>query len=453
MLGQQAVEVDRAASQIEDVLTGGFGVGANLRSIYALGASGFVLNGSGSVVVPQPRPISEIAYGPVPFLSRGLVQGIIRTGRSDQLIVESRSSNARLSVEVIGPVRYPNPAQPFIASTGVLVVGIPLAAVDASLSHLEDVELVIVLGALALLGILGYVVVRVGIRPLVEIESTAEAIAAGDLTRRVRPTNPSTEIGRLGASLNTMLTRIEESFRVQQESESRLRRFVADASHELRTPVTSIRGYAELFRRGARNRPEDLALAMRRIEDEAIRMATLVEDLLLLARLDQGRPLRRELVDLSELTIDGAADAQVIAPDRQIDVIAPPGVQVVGDEERLRQIIGNLLQNALRYTPQGSPIEVVVTARESWATLEVRDHGPGIASEHVERIFERFYRADESRTRGVGGTGLGLSIVQSIAAAHGGRALVQTQEGEGATFIVELPLAVSLEPGKRAETE
>jgi two-component system OmpR family sensor kinase len=325
--------------------------------------------------------------------------------------------------------------------SSVAVVGIPLADSNAVLNRLVLVELAASLGVLVLLAGLGYLVVRIGLRPLAEIERTAEAIAAGDLSRRVARDEPGTEVGRLGASLNSMLGQIEHAFDEQQASERRLRQFLADASHELRTPVTSIRGYSELFRRGASARPDDLALAMRRIEDESIRMGMLVDDLLLLARLDQGRPLDLARVDLAALAADAAADAQVLAPDREITLDAARPVVVTGDEQRLRQVATNLVQNALRHTPAGTPVEVRVGVQGSSAILAVRDEGPGLSPEHAARIFERFYRADPSRSRESGGTGLGLSIVKSIAEAHGGRARVETAPGRGATFVVVLPLA------------
>ncbi len=320
--------------------------------------------------------------------------------------------------------------------SSVAVVGIPLADSNAVLNRLVLIELAASLGVLVLLAGLGYFVVRLGMRPLAEIEQTAEAIAAGDLSRRVARDEPGTEVGRLGASLNAMLGQIEHAFAEQQASERRLRQFLADASHELRTPVTSIRGYSELFRRGASARPDDLALAMRRIEDESIRMGVLVDDLLLLARLDQGRPLDLAPVDLAAVATDAAADAQVVAPEREITLDAAKAVVITGDEQRLRQVATNLVQNALRHTPPGTPIAVRVAAYGSLAVLAVHDEGPGLSPEHAARIFERFYRADPSRSRESGGTGLGLSIVRSIAEAHGGRARVETAPGRGATFVV-----------------
>lgn len=329
--------------------------------------------------------------------------------------------------------------QPF--TPGYAVVAIPLRSLDTTLHRLIGIDIIVSAAVLAVLAALGYVVVRLGMRPLAEIERTAGAIAAGDLSQRVERADDRTEVGRLGASLNEMLSQIEHAFSEQRASENRLRQFLADASHELRTPITSIRGYSELFRRGAADRPTDLASSMRRIEDEATRMGVLVDDLLLLARLDQGRPLEREPVDLSTLAADVVADAGVIEPDRPMSIDAPAPTVVVGDEVRLRQLVANLVRNALEHTPRGTPVAVGVRATRDRAVVSVSDEGPGVPVEHRGRIFERFYRADPSRTRASGGAGLGLAIVASIAEAHGGSARLDENSDHGATFVVEIPLA------------
>jgi two-component system OmpR family sensor kinase len=308
------------------------------------------------------------------------------------------------------------------------------------------VDLTVTAAVIAALILLGYIVVRIGMRPLEDIERTAAEIAAGDLSRRIEQDDPSTEVGRLGASLNTMLGYIEDAFLQQEASQQQLRQFLADASHELRTPTTSIRGYAELFRRGAQSRPEDLALSMRRIEEEAIRMGLLVDDLLLLARLDQGRELEMRELSISDLALDAAADTQAIAPDRKITVEVAPDVMVTGDLSRLHQVVLNLLQNALKHTPEMTPIELRVTEEGDRARVEIIDHGPGIAKEHLPHIFERFYRADPSRTRGSGGSGLGLAIVESIVSAHHGTVRVESVLGSGTTITMELPRAVIAVP-------
>jgi two-component system OmpR family sensor kinase len=330
----------------------------------------------------------------------------------------------------------------------VVLVAIPLDEVDQTLRKLVGIELLATFGVLVAVGLLARFLVRRGLRPLEDIGATAGAIAAGDLSRRVEPAEDRTEVGRLGLALNSMLGQIESAFSAQQQSESRLRRFIADASHELRTPLTSIRGYAELFRRGAAERPEDLAKAMRRIEQESARMGILVDDLLLLARLDQGRPLEREAVDLARVAADAVDDARAVDPDRPITIDAPAPATVQGDDLRLRQVVGNLLTNARQHTPPGTPVQVTVAARNGSAVLEVADRGPGLTPEQASRVFERFYRAEESRTRSQGGTGLGLAIVAAITEAHGGTAAVDSARGEGATFRIELPLASSISESK-----
>ncbi len=327
-----------------------------------------------------------------------------------------------------------------VRSSTIVAVAVPLADVDATLGRLVRIELIVGGLVLAVAAALALGLVRIGLRPLTDIERTAGHIADGDLSRRIADDDPGTEVGRLAGSLNVMLGRIEESFAEREASERRLRQFVADASHELQTPLTSVRGYAELFRRGAADRPEDLANAMRRIEAEAERMGVLVDDLLLLARLDQGRPLAREPVDLVALARELAGDSAVVAPDHPVTVEAPGEVRVVGDEVRLRQVLANLLSNARRHTPEGTRVTVGVVREGADAVMTVRDDGPGIPAAHVERIFERFYRQDASRARTSGGTGLGLSIVAAIAEAHGGGASVASGPGRGSVFTVRLPV-------------
>jgi len=293
------------------------------------------------------------------------------------------------------------------------------------------------------LGLLALRLVRVGLRPLDDIAATAGAIAAGDLSRRVGPAEPTTEVGRLGLALNAMLGQIEAAFAERRASEARLRRFVADASHELRTPLTSIRGYAELFRRGADARPEDLATTMQRIEEEAERMGGLVDELLLLARLDQGRPLQRAPVDLAALAAEAVEQARVIDPERPLELDADGPVVVIGDQDRLRQVAANLLANVRMHTTAGTAARVEVSAGDGRAVLEVVDHGQGLSQEQAARVFDRFYRTDPARARAKGGAGLGLSIVAAIAEAHGGRASVASAPGKGARFRIELPLATA----------
>jgi two-component system OmpR family sensor kinase len=362
--------------------------------------------------------------------------------------------------------------------TGTLVVAVDLGNINATIGRLALAELVIGTITVCVLAMAIVGVVRANLRPLVDIEVIAGEIAAGHLNRRVPERDPRTEIGSLGRSLNTMLSQIETAFHEREKSEAaahrseeRMRRFIADASHELRTPLTAIRGFAEYYRQrgglvrqwdeqeagdangtGAGLTPGDMDRLMRRVEKEAARMGLLVEDLLLLARLDQQRPVARQPVDLLSLAADAVHDARLLAPGRTIDLSVQPGAAflVVGDEPRLRQVIGNLMSNALTHTPDGTPIEVSVSSgvldpRTSGSApaviLDVTDHGPGMTPEQAHRVFERFYRGDQARTRAKGGSGLGLSIVAALVSAHGGVASVRTAPGRGATFRVALPLA------------
>ncbi|MFL5792854.1 MAG: sensor histidine kinase [Actinomycetota bacterium] len=344
-------------------------------------------------------------------------------------------------------------------SEGSVVVAASLDGIDATIRQLRLIDLGVSLIVLAALAGVGAAIVRASLRPLVEIEQTARAIAVGDLTRRVPERDPGTEVGRLGRALNTMLAQIESAFGARaaseasaRRSEDRMRRFVADASHELRTPLTTIRGFAELYRQGAARDPAELDRLMWRIEDQAARMGLLVEDLLLLARLDTERPLDRQPVDLLALAAEAVNDARAVAPDRRIELVLGgdngdhDGVLVVlGDDRRLRQVLVNLVDNALTHTPAGSPIEVragtsTLDGRPG-AAVEVVDHGPGLAPEQAERVFERFYRADPARSPADGGSGLGLSIVAALVAVHGGTVAVDSVPGRGARFRVVLPLA------------
>ncbi len=328
---------------------------------------------------------------------------------------------------------------------GTLVIGQSLTDVDDTIGQMITVLLVVGVAVLLLVAVLGWLVVRQSLRPLRQVEDVAGKIAAGDLTQRVPEHPTSTEVGRLSASLNAMLAQIEQAFAVRAASEERMRRFVSDASHELRTPLAAVRGYAELYRQGAVSEPAELASTMRRIEDEAARMGGLVDDLLTLARLDEQRPERRTPVDLTVVAVDAVQDARVLDPRRDVALTgrgAPLGPTVVlGDESRMRQVVTNLVANALRHTPAGTPVEIVVGRDEGFGVLEVRDHGPGIAPEQARKVFERFFRADASRQRASGGSGLGLAIVAAIVASHGGQVGISQTPGGGATFAVRIPLA------------
>ncbi len=328
----------------------------------------------------------------------------------------------------------------------------PLSGVEATVSRLLVINAAVGLLALAGGGALAAWAVRRSLRPLAGVEQTAEAIAAGDLSVRVPPADPRTEVGSLAASFNAMVDRFESAYSAQQRSESearaseeRMRRFVADASHELRTPLTAVRGFAELYRQGAARDPVQRDGVMRRIEDEAARMGLLVEDLLLLARLDQARPLRREPVDLLSVATDVVHAAATVHGAHHVvrlQADTEKGLPVVlGDDARLHQVVSNLVGNAVGHTPDGTTVQVVVRRTGDEVVLEVRDDGQGMAPDVAARVFERFYRADASRSRAsaTAGSGLGLSIVAAIVAAHDGTVDVETAAGEGTRFTVRLP--------------
>jgi two-component system, OmpR family, sensor kinase len=359
------------------------------------------------------------------------------------------------SWRVLTVVQQPNAAQPF---GGTAAVAVSLAATENTLGQLAAIELICGSILLVLLGITATAVVRIGLRPLTRIEHTAQAIADGELDRRVPDTDRRTETGRLGAALNVMLVRISSALREGEQSERRLRRFVADASHELRTPLTSIRGFAELYRAGGAPAPSDVERLMSRIESESIRMGRLVEDLLLLARLDQENSLEVAEVDLLVIAADAVHDVQASSPGRPITLDAPHGpVRVIGDEHRLRQVVMNLVTNAVTHTPPDTPIRVSVRRERAqprttvvataggelpkssrFAVLEVQDEGPGIPAEQGALVFDQFYRADRARSRASGGSGLGLAITAAILEAHSGRIELTSTPGHGTTFRVLL---------------
>ena len=346
----------------------------------------------------------------------------------------------------------------------LITVAIDLSDMESTVRALIWSQFAIGSAVLLVLGVAGFAVVHRSLRPLAEVERTAAAIAAGELDRRIPQRDPRTEVGRLSLALNGMLAQIqrgvassERSAEQARSSEDRMRRFITDASHELRTPLTTIRGFAELYRQGA---ARDIELLMSRIESESRRMGLLVEDLLLLARLDAQRPLERRRVDLLTLATDAVHDAQSIAPNRPIsmEVLDGPGTpEVLGDEARLRQVLSNLVTNALQHTPETARVTVRVGTDDEHAVLEVADEGPGMKPEDAQRVFERFYRADSSRARSSGGTGLGLSIVDSLVFAHGGTVWVTTAPGQGSCFRVNLPRISDVhahdEPAGSGETD
>jgi signal transduction histidine kinase len=333
------------------------------------------------------------------------------------------------------------------------LIAVDLQGDQKVISRLVAIELIVGLIVLTVLGAAGYLLVRNSLRPLAGVERTAQAIAAGDLSQRVPAGDARTEVGRLSTAINGMLSRIESAFRAQQASEeqargseNRMRRFVADASHELRTPLTSIRGFAELYRQGAVRSDEDVRRLMERIEAEGARMGLLVEDLLLLARMDQQRPLTFSPVDLAAVAGDAVHDAKAVQPERPISLHLDESLTeapvVIGDEGRLRQVVGNLVTNALTHTPPDTRVTVTVSQAagdDDALVLRVTDEGPGMDPADAARAFERFYRVDTSRTRSAGGTGLGLAIVSSLVAAHGGTVDLATAPGKGASFAIRLP--------------
>jgi two-component system OmpR family sensor kinase len=331
---------------------------------------------------------------------------------------------------------------------GSVAVALPLDRVEVSLARVRLSFVLAGMTVVAACVLAGLAAVHRAFRPLRDVEAVATAFGEGDTSRRVPEAPPGTEVGRLGAAVNAMLDRIETSMAAREASEARMRRFVGDASHELRTPLAAVRGFAELHRQGAVTSPVDVSRTFGRIEQEATRMGGLVEDLLTLARLDEQRPLRREPVDLLVLAADAVQDLRALAPRRQVTLRgldgapAPAPADVVGDDARLRQVLGNLISNAVRHTPDGTCVEIGVGTRGDWGLWQVVDHGPGIPPAEAEQVFERFYRSDASRTRTAGGgSGLGLAIVAALVRAHAGAVRVVPTDGGGATFEVALPLA------------
>ncbi|GAB0105115.1 HAMP domain-containing sensor histidine kinase [Nocardia sp. JMUB6875] len=439
------------------------------------------LNGSAADVSqanhppPPPKPSNEVSGVPSTFQilffdSAGKQVGRIGVGNTtlrlpamDTLSVAARGSRIFEVGEVGSDSRWrvrttvqpANAAQP---QGGTAAIVMPLDGYYATARELRTIELIAGAGLLLVLAAVATWLVRLGLRPLSRIEHTAEAIAAGDLDRRVPDADPHTEVGRLGTAFNVMLERLSTTMRQLGESEARMRLFVADASHELRTPLTSIRGYAELYRMGGGTDPGQVAAMMRRIEDEAVRMGVLVDDLLLLARLDEQRPLDLAEVDLATVADEVVLDARVRQPERVVRLSLPDEpARVVGDEHRLRQVLTNLVGNALMHTPADTEIEVriapgtvppdseaVAAAGVELRTgdpaviVEVRDDGPGIPPEKAQHVFDRFYRVDESRSR-AGGSGLGLAIVAAVLTAHGARIQLLTAPGSDTVFRIVFP--------------
>jgi two-component system, OmpR family, sensor kinase len=387
-------------------------------------------------VIAVHQPSSFTGSTPEPRLP-----SVLHPPSAARVGLPSRERSLRFDVpDVSGTGSYRVLASSLPVSGGVLIVAVSLDDVNATLHRLLEVELLIAVGLLAVLAVATFWLLRRGLRPLERISRIARGIAQGDLDVRVSPAEEGSEIGRLGLALNGMLERLEDAFARRDRSEAQLRRFVSSASHELRTPLTSIRGYAALLRRGAKDRPADLEKSVSRIESEATRMAGLIDDLLLLARLDEQRPLARSSTDLALIARDAVDDARARDPGRPITIDAVAPVVVCGDEPRLRQIVANLLENGLVHTSAGVPIRVEVGVRDGMAVLAVIDSGPGIDPEQLPHVFERFYRGTAPGGARAEGSGLGLAIVKTIAEAHGGDATVSSRPGEGARFEILLPL-------------
>jgi two-component system OmpR family sensor kinase len=324
---------------------------------------------------------------------------------------------------------------------GTVIAAQSLADLDRTSGRLGFLFSLIGLILLLIIALAARAVIKVGLRPLEDAEVTAEEIAAGNLSARMPVVDPKTEVGRLVTSLNTMLSRIEKSFAVQTQSENKLRRFVADASHELRTPITAIRGFSELHRQGAVTGEKETTELIGRIENESKRMGSLVEDLLLLARLDQAREMDSKPVDINAVVEDAVISARAAGPNHPVEILSSnEEIFTLGDEVRIHQVVANLLANARAHTPVGTPISVSVRNSDAGVEISVADSGPGMSEEDQKKIFERFYRADSSRVRtGADGSGLGLSIVDAVMRAHGGSATVKSKLGQGATFTLNFP--------------
>ena len=334
-------------------------------------------------------------------------------------------------------------AQRLPTGLGTVVVAQSFEDIDRTLLRLQGLFILIGLVMILFIALASRKVITVGLRPLATVEATAERIAEGDLTARLPDVKPNTEVGRLVNTLNMMLGRIEESFSARVDSESKLRRFVADASHELRTPITAIRGFAELHRQGAVTGEEKTKELIGRIENESKRMGSLVEDLLLLARLDQSREMKAEPVNLSKLVSDAVESARAAGPNHLVNFNkSDDEIYALGDNDRIHQVVANLLANARTHTPVGTKIDVSVTQSEDGVRIRIADNGPGLSEKDQTRIFERFYRADASRVRTDGeGTGLGLSIVDAVMRAHAGQVSVESELGKGAAFTLFFPLS------------
>lgn len=382
--------------------------------------------GPGGVLTTVHQPDLRGDTSPLPVVGEREAASL-RSGRPTTVGTQT-GSHYRLMARSEGP------------RAATIVIGLLLDDAENAVRRLVAIGAVAMVVVLGVLGLVSWWVIHLGVRPVRRMTDTAEAIAAGDLSQRVVEGTRGTEAGALGLALNRMLERIEEAFRLRDASDSRLRRFVADASHELRTPVTTIRGYAELYRSGGLEDVEELSEAMRRTEQEALRMGALVDDLLRLARLDEGRSVPTTEVDLAALAADAVLDTTATAPNRSVVIDAPGPALVQGDEDGLRQVVANLVSNALVHAPEAA-VAVSVRVDGQEVLLEVTDDGPGMSEADAARAFERFYRADASRSRNRGGSGLGLAIVDVTVRAHGGEVRLDSSPGSGTRVQVRLPVS------------
>jgi two-component system OmpR family sensor kinase len=382
----------------------------------------------------------------------GLVMGTLGGSQSPQQVQTVISGLSVAEVKAFGDKpftleganesEYRALARVLPGDIGSVITAVSLEGVKKSINQLRFLFFAVGFVVLLFLGLFARRIIRISLRPLTAVEETAEAFAKGDYTARLPDARSDTEVGRLNWALNQMLSRIAEAFDIRTASEEKLRRFVAEASHELRTPLTAIRGFAELHRQGAVKGEEKTSELIRRIEQESIRMSTLVEDLLLLARLDQSREMEFEPVDLKTLVTEAVASAKAAGPNHIFKVHYPEAeVFVLGDSMRIHQVLTNLLANARTHTPEGTEVDIEISQLPKGIELIVSDNGPGLSKADQERIFERFYRADPSRSRnGSEGTGLGLSIVDAVMRAHGGSITVESELGKGARFKLFFPL-------------
>nr|WP_051967150.1 HAMP domain-containing sensor histidine kinase [Kitasatospora mediocidica] len=399
-----------------------------------------MLAADGSVLRVERQPLADSDPGPR-LPAAGDASLLTHLGRGFYLPAEHGSGSWRV---LILPIQRTGPTPP--NGSAYIMVAISSDEVGATVEKLRAAFLAIGAAVLLLIAALGTFAVRAGLLPLRRIERGTELIAAGELSYRMPELPPGTEVGRLSVALNGMLDQIESAFAARAESEERMRSFVADASHELRTPLAGIRGFAELYRMGALPSEGDVKRTMNRIESEAVRMGGLVEDLLTLARLDEERPLDLAPMDLRTLAVDALHDLMALDPTRSVSLTGPGGVgtpgeaTVLGDEARLRQVVTNLVGNAVKHTPLGTSVRIGVGTDEDSCILEVADSGPGLTKDQATRVFERFYRVDGSRSRhDGGGAGLGLAIASALTRAHGGALTLDTAPATGATFRLNLP--------------